>query len=50
MGGSVFDGGRIGGEETTAVCAELAGIEEPAELKAVTATRSVLPASPGAIV
>ena len=30
---------------TTAVCAELAGVEGPAELDAVTATRSVLPTS-----
>ena len=35
---------------TTAVGAELAGVEAPAEFDAVTATRSVLPTSPPATV
>ena len=40
----VFDGG----EGTRAVCADVAGVEAPAELDALTATLRVLPSSPEA--
>ena len=50
-GGVAFDGGISGGGlDTTAVCEELAGVEGPAPFDAVTATRSVLPASAEATV
>jgi hypothetical protein len=48
VGNAVLAGGAE--EGTTAVCAELAGAELPAEFEAVTATLSVEPASAEATV